>query len=92
MVGPPSVSTIRIPMAAFFIWKFFSGNISGRVEPLSTKGDAFMFNPSQDWVAYVFIAFFIGFWIFIIIKGRKHRDAESRNEGPERDNKAPHED
>ena len=79
-------------MAALFIWRLFPRNISGQAAPVATKGDAFMFDPSKDWVTYIFMAFFIGFWVFIIVKGKKSRKTGSHNEGPEGDTKAPHED
>ena len=45
-----------------------------------TGGDK-MFNLARDWVAYVFIALFVGFWIYIIIKGRQTYEEESQDEG-----------
>jgi len=40
-----------------------------------------MFNLGQDWITYIFVAFFIGFWTYIIIKGRKSTEDELQNEG-----------
>ena len=42
-------------------------------------GDGIMFNLAQDWITYIFIAFFIGFWTYIIIKGRKASENELQN-------------
>jgi len=44
-------------------------------------GDGIMFNLGQDWITYIFIAFFVGFWTYIIIKGRKSSEDELQNEG-----------
>ncbi|MGA1844096.1 MAG: hypothetical protein ACMUIS_06000 [bacterium] len=51
-----------------------------------------MFDPAKDWVTYIFMTFFIGFWVFIIIKGRKSGKTGSNKGDPEKDTTAPHED
>jgi cbb3-type cytochrome oxidase subunit 3 len=45
-------------------------------------------NLAQDWITYIFIAFFIGFWTYIIIKGRKTSEDELQNGGIGKEEKA----
>ena len=40
-----------------------------------------MFNLGQDWITYIFVAFFIGFWTYIIIKGRRSSEDELQSKG-----------
>ena len=54
-------------------------------------GDGTM-NLARDWITYIFIAFFIGFWIYIIIQGRKASEDELHNIGTEKEEEAPRKD
>jgi cbb3-type cytochrome oxidase subunit 3 len=49
-------------------------------------------NLTQDWITCIFIAFFIGFWTYIIIKGRKTSEDELQNGEIGKEEKAPQKD